>query len=123
MGRRGTAERLSGSGLNGTNAILPRLEEVPAEMESVPEALSEIYFCNFSLFQSRPDSWAIGQIYPAVPLQRLEEQPTVRGVIADITYDSDGKIDSFIGQDDAQLRMDLHPYDPHRHYYLGQFLC
>ena len=119
---RGLAERLYWICLQRINRILPELEEVPAELQGIPDALSEIYFGNFSLFQSLPDSWAISQVYPVVPLQRLDEEPTVRGIIADITCDSDGKIDKFIGDDGVQGTLDLHPVRSGEPYYLGVFL-
>jgi len=64
---------------------------VPEELENLEEMLSDIYFCNFSVFQSLPDSWAIGQVFPIMPIQRLAEKPTRNAVLADITCDSDGK--------------------------------
>ena len=76
--------------------ILRDLPHVPEELEGLEHALSDTYFCNFSMFQSLPDSWAVDQLFPIVPIHRLNEEPTRRGVLADITCDSDGKIDQFI---------------------------
>ncbi len=119
---RGLAERLYWICLGGINRLLASLDEIPSELANLSEALSEIYFGNFSLFQSLPDSWAIGQVYPIVPLQKLETEPTVRAILADITCDSDGKIDTFIGADGIQHTLDLHPLDDETPYYLGVFL-
>ncbi len=89
---RGLAERLYWACLGRISRLLPELEEVPPELEGIDDLLSEVYFGNFSLFQSLPDAWAIDQVYPVLPLQRLDEEPSVRGIIADITCDSAGKL-------------------------------
>ncbi|MGE3163890.1 MAG: biosynthetic arginine decarboxylase [Planctomycetota bacterium] len=98
------------------------------ELQDLPDLLSDIYFCNFSLFQSAPDSWAIGQLFPICPIHRLTEQPTRRGTLADITCDSDGKVDRFVDPEIEKRTLELHDlipsiegdyYDP---YYLGVFL-
>jgi arginine decarboxylase len=91
------------------------------DFESLEAQLSDTYFCNFSLFQSMPDSWAIKQLFPVMPIHRLKEEPTRRGVLADITCDSDGKIDSFIDMRDVKKTLELHEYDG-REYYIGAFL-
>ena len=103
--------------------------ELPDEFESLPESLSDIYFCNFSLFQSMPDSWAIDQLFPIVPIHRLNEQPTRHGVLSDITCDSDGKIDHFVDKRIDKKTLELHevknlPGDEIgvEPYYLGVFL-
>ena len=70
--------------------------------------LSDTYFCNFSLFQSMPDSWAIKQLFPIMPIHRLEEQPTRPAVLGDITCDSDGKVDAFIDRRDVKRTLQLH---------------
>jgi arginine decarboxylase len=103
--------------------------ELPDEFENLPELLSDIYFCNFSLFQSMPDSWAIDQLFPIVPIHRLNEEPTRRGILADITCDSDGKIDHFVDKRVDKKILELHQVrelpgeglgvEP---YYLGVFL-
>ncbi len=93
----------------------------PDELEGLEELLSDIYFCNFSLFQSMPDSWAIRQLFPVLPIHRLNEEPTRRGVLADITCDSDGKIDQFIDLRDVKKTLELHPFEGSE-YYLGAFL-
>lgn len=101
-----------------------RAEEdaLPEEIESLRDQLSDIYFCNFSVFQSAPDSWAIDQIFPVCPIHRLDEEPTRRGVIADITCDSDGKIDRFPDRADVKRSLELHELREGDPYYLGVFL-
>jgi arginine decarboxylase len=83
--------------------------------------LSDTYFCNFSIFQSMPDSWAINQLFPIMPIHRLNEAPTRRAVLGDITCDSDGKIDQFIDLRDVRNTLELHPFNG-QPYYLGGFL-
>jgi arginine decarboxylase len=102
--------------------IVRELEHIPEELEGMEKALSDTYFCNFSMFQSVPDSWAIDQLFPIVPIHRLNEAPTRRAVLADITCDSDGKIDQFIDMHDVKNVIELHPVLPGQDYYLGIFL-
>jgi arginine decarboxylase len=83
--------------------------------------LSDTYFCNFSLFQSMPDSWAIKQLFPVMPIHRLNEKPTHHAVLGDITCDSDGKIDQFIDRRDVKRTLSLHDYKG-EDYYIGAFL-
>ena len=83
--------------------------------------LSDTYFCNFSLFQSMPDSWAIRQLFPIMPIHRLEEKPTRVAVLGYISCDSDGKVDQFIDRRDVKRTVALHPYNGDN-YYLGTFL-
>ena len=98
-----------------------QLEFMPEELEVLDSLLSDTYFCNFSLFQSIPDSWAIKQLFPIMPIHRLGEQPTRQAVIGDITCDSDGKIDQFIDRRDVKRTLPLHGFDGEP-YYLGAFL-
>jgi len=93
--------------------------DIVADMDAT---LVERYFCNFSLFQSLPDSWAIDQIFPIVPIHRLDEEPTRRGTIQDVTCDSDGKIDRFVGDPDGTPSMELHEFRDGEPYMLGVFL-
>ena len=97
------------------------MAEVPEELEGIEKALSDTYFCNFSMFQSLPDAWAIDQLFPILPIHRLHEEPTRRAVLADITCDSDGKIDHFIDRRDVKAVLELHPLTG-EDYYLGVFL-
>ena len=95
--------------------------ETSEELEALEHLLSETYFCNFSLFQSLPDSWAIDQLFPVMPIHRLTERPTHRAVLADITCDSDGKIEKFIDRREVKDDLELHALNDDE-YYLGIFL-
>jgi len=101
--------------------IVRDLEYVPEELQPLERALSDTYFCNFSAFQSVPDFWAVGQLFPVVPLQRLNEEPTRRGTLADVTCDSDGKIDRFIDLKDVKDVLELHAPNG-KEYLIGVFL-
>jgi arginine decarboxylase len=92
------------------------------ETRELETLMSETYFCNFSLFQSMPDSWAIDQLFPVVPLQRLDEEPTRRAVLADSTCDSDGKIDHFVSGGEEKNLLELHELREGEDYDLGVFL-
>src|SRR5690606_26582376 len=94
-------------------------EEILPEIDVI---LTDRYFCNFSLFQSLPDSWAIDQLFPIMPIHRLNEEPTQRGTLQDVTCDSDGKIDRFTGGREAKRTLDLHPLSDGDQYILGIFL-
>ncbi len=97
------------------------LAHVPEELERLPVFLADTYFCNFSLFQSMPDSWAIDQLFPIMPLHRHGEKPTRRATLADITCDSDGKVNKFVGLRDDKDVLELHAYDGSP-YHIGAFL-
>ena len=97
------------------------LDYVPEELQVLDRMLSDTYFCNFSLFQSMPDSWAIKQLFPVMPIHRLNERPTRSAVLADITCDSDGKIDLFIDRRDVKRTLPLHELNGEP-YFLGAFL-
>ncbi len=99
-----------------------RLGELSEDLQNLPELLSDIYYCNFSLFQSMPDSWAIDQLFPVCPIHRLHEEPTRRAVLADITCDSDGKIDHFVDKRDVKKILELHEIKDDEPYYLAVFL-
>ena len=101
--------------------IIRDLDYVPDDLEGLEKALADTYYGNFSVFQSAPDHWAVKQLFPILPLHRLEERPTRRGVIADLTCDSDGKIDQFIELRDVKSVLELHA-DDGKPYYLGVFL-
>jgi arginine decarboxylase len=103
--------------------MLPELERIPADLEKLGEELADIYYGNFSVFQSLPDTWAIDQVFPIMPLHRLNEAPTREAIIADLTCDCDGKIDSFVATDGERRRtLPLHPLKENEDYYLGVFL-
>jgi arginine decarboxylase len=96
--------------------------ETPPELTGLREQLADIYYGNLSVFQSLPDHWAIGQIFPVMPIHRLDEKPSREGIIADITCDSDGRIDHFIDLHGTRKTLPLHPMRPGEEYYLGVFL-
>jgi len=102
--------------------LVRNLPHVPEEFEGLEKALSDTYFCNFSMFQSLPDAWAVDQLFPICPIHRLNEEPTRRSTLADITCDSDGKIDAFIDLRDVKHVLELHPKADGQDYYLGIFL-
>lgn len=113
--------------------IARRQEYVPDDLEDLEKIMASIYYVNLSVFQSAPDSWAIDQLFPIMPIHRLNEEPTQRGILADLTCDSDGKIDQFIDLRDVKSVLELHPLKPlekpnsdrqksHEPYYLGMFL-
>ena len=102
--------------------ILDDMSEIPACMSGLKLSLADIYYGNFSLFQSLPDIWAIDQLFPIMPIHRLDEEPVRQAVLADITCDCDGKIDSFIGQREVAKTLPLHPIKVAEEYYLGVFL-
>lgn len=94
----------------------------PIELEELEHLLRETYFCNFSVFQSVPDAWAIQQLFPVMPIHRLDEEPTARVVLGDVTCDSDGKINRFISESDPQPALAVHSLKEGEPYYLGVFL-
>jgi arginine decarboxylase len=120
--QRGLAERLYWATCAKVRDLTRKLDEVPEELEELESILSDIYFCNFSVFQSLPDSWAIDQLFPIMPVHRLDERPTRKGVLADITCDSDGKIDRFVSQRDVKKTLELHAITAQDEYYLAAFL-
>lgn len=119
---RGLAERLFWGTCERVREVARSLEEVPEELETLDQILADTYFCNLSIFQSLPDVWAIGQRFPIVPLQRHDEKPTRNGVLADMTCDSDGKIDRFTSQGDLVRTLSLHELEDGERYYLAAFL-
>ena len=104
------------------NTIAKSMKHVPDELRSLDKLLADKYFCNFSLFQSLPDSWAIDQLFPIVPLQRLNERPTRKATLQDITCDSDGKISNFVADGHVCSVLPLHTLRKNEPYYLGVFL-
>jgi arginine decarboxylase len=101
---------------------MKRMKFVPEELHAVDELMGAIYYCNFSLFQSAPDIWAMDHLFPFMPIHRLGEEPTVRARLADLTCDSDGVVDHFIDVEEVQHSLDLHPVRPGEPYLLGMFL-
>ncbi len=99
-----------------------KLKHIPKELMEIDHSLADIYYGNFSVFQSLPDSWAIDQLFPIMPVHRLEEQPTCQAILSDITCDSDGRIDNFIDPQGVKHTLALHPMREGEEYYLGVFL-
>ena len=119
---RGLAERLYWATCARIRDLCRKLESIPEELEGLETILSDIYFCNFSVFQSLPDSWAIGQLFPIMPVHRLGERPTRNAVLADITCDSDGKIDRFVSLRETKRTLEVHELRAGEDYYLAAFL-
>ncbi len=119
--QRSMAENLIWAILLKLRRIASTLDEVPEDLQTLDEQLSDTYFCNFSLFQSIPDSWAIKQLFPVMPIHRLNEKPGVHAVLGDITCDSDGKLDRFVDRRDVKKTLPLHIVGEDA-YYLGVFL-
>ncbi|OFY67619.1 MAG: arginine decarboxylase [Bacteroidetes bacterium RBG_13_43_22] len=119
---RAQIERLFWSIARKVFMIVNSTKHVPDELRQISRILSDKYFCNFSLFQSLPDAWAIDQIFPIMPIHRLNEEPTVAATIQDITCDSDGKIDNFIATRNSPHFLPVHPMRGREPYYMGVFL-
>ncbi len=97
-------------------------KHVPDELRALDKQMADKYFCNFSLFQSLPDSWALDQLFPIMPIARLSEQPTRSATLQDITCDSDGKITTYVNGGHQTNYIPLHPVKADEHYYIGVFL-
>jgi arginine decarboxylase len=119
--QRSLAENLYWTICHKIQRLAGELDYFPEELEGLETLLSDTYFCNFSLFQSMPDSWAVKQLFPIMPIHRLKEAPTRRAVLGDISCDSDGKVDQFIDRRDVKKTLPLHNYNG-QPYYLGAFL-
>lgn len=119
---RAFAENLYLAGLQKIASLLPELKRVPSELETLREQLADIYYGNFSVFQSLPDSWAIDQVFPVMPIHRLNEKPERNAIIADLTCDCDGKLDRFASPEGESNVLPLHPVNSGQEYYLGVFL-
>jgi arginine decarboxylase len=119
---RARAERLYWECCDRILKIVRQQNYVPDDLEDLEKSMAVTYYCNFSVFQSAPDSWAIDQLFPIVPIHRLNTEPSYRGTLADLTCDSDGKIDKFIDLRDVKSVLELHPFTPGENYYLGLFL-
>jgi arginine decarboxylase len=119
---RAKIERLFWSIAKEVHQMTNGMKHVSEELLLLPKLLSDKYFCNFSLFQSLPDSWAIDQIFPIIPIQRLDEKPDRSATLQDITCDSDGKIDNFISTRNLSYYLPVHAQKPKEPYYIGVFL-
>ncbi len=118
---RGQCERLFWACCARILRLVQDMEYVPEELEGLERAMADTYYGNFSVFQSAPDHWAVKQLFPVMPLHRLDERPTRRGIFADLTCDSDGKVDQFIDRHDVKHVLELHPVNGSP-YYIGIFL-
>ena len=119
---RAQIERLFWSVARKVYQIVTNTKHVPDELRQISRILSDKYFCNFSLFQSLPDAWAIDQIFPIMPIHRLNEEPYVSATIQDMTCDSDGEIDNFIATTNSPHYLPVHPLKAREPYYMGVFL-
>lgn len=119
---RAIGERVFWATARAIVALLPGMDDVPEEMADLPDQLADHYFCNLSIFQSLPDFWAIDQKFPICPIHRLNEEPTRRAVLHDLTCDSDGQLDCFITPDGERRTLPVHPLRSGERYYLGVFL-
>jgi arginine decarboxylase len=120
---RAKAERLFWSCCHKIQRYLRAMDFVPEELTDLEQVMASIYYMNLSVFQSAPDSWAIDQLFPIMPIHRLNEAPTQRATLADLTCDSDGKIDRFIGSSrDVKSLLEVHQLKKNEPYYLGMFL-
>ena len=119
---RAQIEKLFWSVARDVNDLTRSMKHPPEELKKVDRMLPEKYFCNFSLFQSLPDSWAIDQVFPIMPIARLDEKPSRRCTIQDITCDSDGKINRFVSPQGMSYSLPVHPLKQNDHYYIGVFL-
>ncbi len=108
---RAKSEQLFHSGCVRIGTILEQIGETPEALEDLNKLLTDTYFGNFSIFQSAPDAWAVKQVFPVMPIHRLDEEPTRRGIVADLTCDSDGRFDRFIGDGEDQPTVRLHSWN------------
>jgi len=122
IAERAKTERLYWACCEKIQAIARQQDYVPDDLEDLEKIMASIYYINLSVFQSAPDSWAINQLFPIMPIHRLDEEPTQRGILADLTCDSDGKIDQFIDLRDVKSVLELHKVKPGEPYYLALFL-
>ncbi|MFO0944909.1 MAG: biosynthetic arginine decarboxylase [Planctomycetota bacterium] len=119
--QRNLAEQVFWAICRSVHKIAQQMDYIPEDLQGLESMLSDTYFCNFSLFQSMPDSWAVHQLFPVMPIHRLNERPDRRATLADITCDSDGKIDRFIDLRDVKKVLELHSPNGSE-YYLAAFL-
>ncbi len=119
---RARIERLFWTIAREIHQMANEMKRPPEELNILPKLLSDKYFCNFSLFQSLPDSWAIDQVFPIIPIHRLDEKPDRHATLQDITCDSDGKIDNFISTRNFSHHLPVHSLKGKEPYYIGVFL-
>ncbi|MDE5972606.1 MAG: biosynthetic arginine decarboxylase [Muribaculaceae bacterium] len=119
---RAKIEKLFWSIAREVSEMASSMKHPPEELRKVAKMIPDKYFCNFSLFQSLPDSWAIDQVFPIMPISRLDEKPTRQATIQDMTCDSDGKITHFITSSGMSASLPVHTLKPNEPYYIGVFL-
>lgn len=119
---RALAEKLFWEIAREVGSLASQMKHPPEELRKVSKMLPDKYFCNFSLFQSLPDAWAIDQVFPVVPISRLDEKPTRMATLQDMTCDSDGKLTTFISSNGTSSELPVHPLRPGEPYYIGVFL-
>ena len=119
---RAQVEKLFWSIVKEIHGMTDKLKHAPDELRNLAKLLADKYFCNFSLFQSLPDSWAIDQIFPIIPIHRLDEKPERNATLQDITCDSDGKISNFISTKNFSHYLPVHSLKAKESYYIGVFL-
>lgn len=119
---RSLAEQLTWACARTLLERLPDPTNLPEDLKALPAVLAETYYANLSIFRSAPDTWAIQQLFPVMPLHRLDEKPTRLGHFADLTCDSDGRLSRFISDGGSKPLLELHPLDPHEPYLIGMFL-
>ncbi len=119
---RAQIEKLYWSVTREINALAAHMKRAPEELHKINKLLADKYFCNFSVFQSLPDSWGIDQVFPIMPLQRLNERPDRQATLQDITCDSDGKVTSYICENAIHNSLPVHSIRPREPYYIGFFL-
>jgi arginine decarboxylase len=119
---RALAENICLTILHQVAEQVPKMSRPPESLLSIKDSLSDIYYGNFSVFQSLPDAWAIQQIFPVMPVQRLDEKPTRNAIIGDLTCDCDGQLNQFVGTEANTKTLRLHPLKKDEDYCLGVFL-
>lgn len=119
---RSAADRFFWAACQRIFTVMQDMDHVPEELEHLERILADTLYCNISIFQSLPDTWAIGQIFPIMPLQRLNEEPTRRAILADMTCDSDGRIDRFCDPKNIRRVLEVHEPRADERYFLGVFL-
>jgi arginine decarboxylase len=120
--QRGAMESLFWTFCTKAAQVAETLNKQPEEIAELKKLMYDSYYCNFSVFQSAPDTWAVKQLFPIMPIHRLKEEPTRRGVLLDLTCDSDGKVDRFIDVKDVKEVLELHMVKEGEPYYIGMFL-
>lgn len=119
---RSRAEQLYWACCHKIASIIKHRVDIPEDLANLDQIMASTYYVNLSIFQSVPDTWAIKQLFPIMPIHRLNEEPTARGILADLTCDSDGIIDRFVNRKNIKHLLELHPLQDNQPYYLGMFL-